>query len=348
VNETAEKKYTVAHLRERIKQGNTKRSTSITADKVPANIILEQQKINKLEDLRAEIDRGISFHQKKLDQHKTDKVRVAEVIKHKPKDNKTLGKVGFRDWTSRDFNIQQGCLNNCLYCYAKADGYRRQQVALDSWEDQFIRRHDVEKLHKLYPGLIGFPSTHDITPENLDDYLYVLGKLLRAGNEVLIVSKPRLDCIKAICAASLFFKDEILFRFTIGAMDNEILGFWEPNAPGYEERRACLEFAYNQGFRTSVSMEPMLDTQRIGKQIADLRQFVREDIWLGTMRHLTAIKKDADGDLLSKIVEVEAEQTMERLIPIYLKYQDDPQIKWKTEVLEEIETHIQQNGEAAK
>jgi DNA repair photolyase len=350
VNETAEKKYTVVRLREIIKEGKTKRPTFISADNVPANNILEQQKINKLEDLRDEIDQGISFHQKKLDQHKTDKVRVDEVIKHKPKDNKTLGKVGFRDWTSRDFNIQQGCLNNCLYCYAKADGYRRQQVALDSWEDQIIRRHDVEKLHKLYPGLIGFPSTHDITLENLDDYLYVLGKLLRAGNEVLIVSKPRLVCIKAICAASLFFKDEILFRFTIGAMDNDVLGFWEPNAPGYEERRDCLEFAFNQGFRTSVSMEPMLDKPRIDDQIEDLRKYVKvkEHIWLGTMGHLTAMKKDADEDLLSKIVEVEAEQTMERLLPIYQKYKDDLQIKWKTKVLEEIEAHIQQKGEAAK
>ncbi len=275
-------------------------------------------------------------------------IRVDEVIKQKPKDNKTLPKVGFRDWTSHNVNIQTGCLNNCLYCYAKAQAYRRQQVALGSWTDQIIRRHDVEKPRGLYPGFVGFPSTHDITPENLDDYLYVLGKLLRAGNEVLIVSKPRLDCIKAICAASLFFKDEILFRFTIGAMDNDILGFWEPNAPVYEERRACLEFAYNQGFRTSVSMEPMLDTPRIEEQIADLRQFVREDIWLGTMNHLEQIKEGADDELAAAIAKVEAGQTVEMLTAIDQTYKKDyPLIKWKTDALKKIKGK-QQNGEAAK
>jgi len=266
-----------------------------------------------------------------------------------------LGKGHFQDWTKskNNFNICTGCKNDCLYCYMKPINARNPKLKQPAdWHNWEIRPKDVDKAYGLKDGLVGFPSSHDIFPEILEDYLTVLGKLLRAGNKVLIVSKPRLDCIKAICAASLFFKDEIFFRFTIGAMDNDILGFWEPNAPVYEERRACLEFAYNQGFRTSVSMEPMLDSPRIEEQIADLRQFVRKDenIWLGTMNYmnyLKQIKEGADDGLTAAINKVEAGQTVEMLTAIYQTYKDDPLIRWKTEALKII-TGKQQKGEAAK
>jgi hypothetical protein len=67
----------------------------------------------------------------------------------------------------------------------------------------------VDTPQQLRDGLVGFPSSHDIFPEILDPYLFVLGKLLRAGNEVLIVTKPNIECISAICAVSQFFKDKL-------------------------------------------------------------------------------------------------------------------------------------------
>jgi DNA repair photolyase len=207
-------------------------------------------------------------------------------------------------------------------------------VALGSWADQIIRRHDVDKYRNLYHGLVGFPSTHDITANNLNDYLYVLGKLLRAGNEVLIVSKPRLECIKEICEACRFFKDKILFRFTIGAMDNDILRFWEPNAPAYEERKACLEYAFDKDFRTSVSMEPLLAINQADQMIADLYFSASEDIWIGPMNHLNEMKKDADADLLAKIAKIEAGQTPQALRNLYDSCKGDPLIRWKTGALD--------------
>ena len=33
-------------------------------------------------------------------------------------------------------------------------------------------------------------------------------------------------------------------RFSIGACDDQILSFWEPNAPNFEERKQCLKYAY--------------------------------------------------------------------------------------------------------
>jgi len=260
------------------------------------------------------------------------------------------GKGRFQDWTKNNVNFCTGCKNDCIYCYMKPFNARNPKLKQPAdWHNWEIRTEDVEKAYGLKDGWVGFPSSHDIFPEILDAYLTVLGKLLRAGNQVLIVSKPRIDCIKPICEACHFFKDKIIFRFTIGAMDDGILGFWEPNAPGYQERRDCLEFAYDQGFRTSVSMEPMLDTPRIDEQIADLRKFVRKDenIWLGTMNYLKQIKEGAGDDLTAAIEKVEAGQTVEMLTPIYQKYKDDPLIEWKTDAKEKI-TGKQQNGKAAK
>lgn len=93
---------------------------------------------------------------------------------------------------------------------------------------------------------------------------------LHAGNKVLVVSKPHLECIRAICERFDLVKDQILFRFTIGACDDQILSYWEPNAPRYDERKQCLFYAYQAGLRTSVSVEPMLDSANIDALISDL------------------------------------------------------------------------------
>jgi DNA repair photolyase len=250
-----------------------------------------------------------------------------------PEAENSTPKKGFRDWTDpkNNVNICTGCANDCRYCYAKSMAIRFNRLKNGDWGKMVVRKADVEKNRKRHSGIVGFPSSHDIFPFNLDDYLTVLGKLLRADNEVLIVSKPRKDCIKPICDACRFFKDKILFRFTIGAMDNAVLDFWEPHAPTYEERKACLKYAYDAGFRTSVSMEPMLDTVEIEQLIARLRPYVNRDIWLGTMNHLNALKKDADDTLITEIAKVEAGQSLEMLTAIYQLFKNDDQIKWKSE-----------------
>jgi hypothetical protein len=92
----------------------------------------------------------------------------------------------------------------------------------------------------------------------------------------------------------------------------------EPNAPKYKERKTCLEYATKNGFRTSASMEPMLDTPNIQSLIKDLEPLVNEDIWLGTMQHISWIKKGADGKLIGMLNVIKSRQTPETLGPKYL------------------------------
>jgi hypothetical protein len=41
-----------------------------------------------------------------------------------------------------------------------------------------------------------FPSSHDISPKNADLAIGFLEKMLKAGNDVLVVSKPHLDVVE--------------------------------------------------------------------------------------------------------------------------------------------------------
>ena len=156
---------------------------------------------------------------------------------------------GTQEWSVKTINCCTGCSHDCRYCYAKGMAVRFKQVTESQWPLERIRPKDVTMPHKKYDGQVMFPSSHDITPNNLDACLTVLKNLLDAGNRVLVVSKPHLVCIKEICERFESFKKRILFRFTIGACDDRILSYWEPNAPVYDERKHSLITHTSQDFR---------------------------------------------------------------------------------------------------
>jgi DNA repair photolyase len=103
-----------------------------------------------------------------------------------------------------------------------------------------------------------FPTTHDITPTTLDLSRQVLRELTSRGNRVLIVSKPHLECVEALCADLRDVRPLVQFRFTIGTNDAAVARFWEPGAPAPAERIEALLSAFLSGFQTGVSMEPLL------------------------------------------------------------------------------------------
>jgi DNA repair photolyase len=206
---------------------------------------------------------------------------------------------------------------------------RFKQVTAAQWPHEQIRPKDVSKIHKKYDGQVMFPSSHDITPNNLDACLTVMKNLLVTGNRVLVVSKPHLECIKAICEVFEPFKDQILFRFTIGACDDRILSYWEPNAPGYNERKQCLTYAYQTGFQTSVSVEPMLDSANIDNLISELLPYVTDSIWIGKMNHLGRFGKNADTVLQQAIQKIRRDQTKGKIRAIYHRHKNNPKIRWK-------------------
>jgi len=213
-------------------------------------------------------------------------------------------------------------------------------VTAAQWPLERIRMYDVNRKHKKYSGRVMFPSSHDITPTNVNACMTVLGKLLEAGNEVLIVSKPHLDCIRAICDEFKSFRNildvfegyhryRMVFRFTIGACDDRILSIWEPNAPKYAERKAALKYAYKAGFQTSVSVEPMLDSANIDALVSDLLPYVTDAIWIGEMNHIGRFSKFATVPIQNELNRIKAGQIHSVIRNIYNRYQGNQMIKWK-------------------
>jgi hypothetical protein len=239
--------------------------------------------------------------------------------------------VGTNEWAVKTVNCCNGCSNDCRYCYARGMGLRFKRTSYEDWGNCQIRQKDVVRKHPKYDGRVMFPSSHDITPDNFQACHTVLGNLLKAGNEVLIVSKPYVESIKAICSDYAEYRDNIMFRFTIGACDNNTLSFWEPGAPSYEERKAALKYAHDAGFETSVSAEPMLDSGHIVELVEDLTPYISHSLWIGKMNYLHNVNIESP-DVELELEWIKASQKDESIMAIYDSLKDHPIIRWKDSI----------------
>lgn len=194
---------------------------------------------------------------------------------------------GTKEWADKNINCVKGCANNCRYCYAKMMAKRFGRCTEDTWKNMEIRAQVVEKTFHKYDGRVMFPSSHDIVdiPEIKDACFTVLEKLLSVENEVLVTTKPSLSVTKDIIENFQKYQPQLQFRFTITSKNNELLSFWEPNAPSYEERVESLILAYKEGFKTSVSIEPFLDNEP-QLLIHEVAPYVTESIWIGPMNYI--------------------------------------------------------------
>ena len=241
---------------------------------------------------------------------------------------------GTTEWAASNVNILKGCSNDCKYCYSKEMAIRFKRKTPDSWKNEDVNWLSVNKSITRREGFIMFPSTHDITPTHLDLTVDYLKRVLSRGNKLLIVSKPSYICIQRICDLFGGFKDRILFRFTIGSASSSTLRFWEPNAPDYEERKRALIYAFEAGFQTSISCEPMLD-DKVDRVIDDVSQFVTDAIWIGKMNFVIR-RLRTNGQLTTENM-VAAEQLLrwqsdDAIKALYERYKDNPLIKWKESI----------------
>lgn len=242
--------------------------------------------------------------------------------------------TGTREWADSNVNFITGCTNDCKYCFAKAMAVRDKRTTPEDWKTEKVREHSLNKSLGKKAGTIMFPSSHDITPQHLPQALQMLKKLLSAGNEVLIVTKPHLECVKALCSELGNYKNQIIFRFTIGSADSTVLKFWEPNAPSFEERLGSLKLAFTEGYKTSVSCEPLLD-DNIGAVVAAVTPYVTDSIWIGKANRLRAQLKlngHSDASTTDRANELLACQSDENILALWEKDKGNPLIRWKDSI----------------
>lgn len=244
-------------------------------------------------------------------------------------------KTGTREWAEDTINIQLGCEHDCRYCYARTMAVRFNRLFGD-WSKPIINQKAVDKDYGKREGVIMFPSTHDITPNNISECLCVILKLLDAGNQVLIVSKPHIGCISLICERLAEYKKQIMFRFTIGSTRDDVLSFWEPGAPNFKMRMDSLKYAHFKGYRTSVSAEPYLDAD-VEHLYIRCFSYVTDSFWIGTLRQFkkrvdkSKISVEQMYDYVRPLLECQSRAAVLRL---HEKLAGRPLIKWKDSIRE--------------
>ena len=243
--------------------------------------------------------------------------------------------TGTAEWSEHTENICRGCPNNCLYCYAAHNANRFKQRTRSEWDREELTKKALIPSYPKRKGVVMFPSAHDITPFNLDAYIRVARLILQSGNQLLIVSKPRIDCISTLITALSGFKDQILFRLTIGTMSAKTSKFWEPGAPEPLERLSSLRLAYLSGYKTSVSMEPLLGGLADARAVlSEVCPYVTETIWIGKMNKIRRRVDMSDPVTVAAVEEIEKAQSDDNILKMYQELQGNPAIRWKDSIKE--------------
>jgi DNA repair photolyase len=262
---------------------------------------------------------------------------AAKRIRHtKQPVTKRTGKAahGTQEWATHNVNIQTGCEHDCKYCYAKSMAIRFKRSTSRSWKTPELHQGKVALAHRKRDGKTMFPTTHDITPLNIDACTDVIFKMLTAGNEVLIVTKPHLPCVKHLCSKLTPYRKQILFRFTIGTINDAVMRFWEPDTTSFGERLECLKYAFFESFNTSVSSEPMLDGE-IDKVVEAVKPYVTDAIWLGRVNQIKqALSHNCPNDKDARMMaeELMAVQTDKWVSDLYDRHRADSKVKWKDSI----------------
>ena len=245
-----------------------------------------------------------------------------------------MTKTGTHEWSTVSRNIQKGCGDNdCLYCYAREMALRFHHIGnVAEWTKPAINRKAMLNTKKV-DGVVMFPSTHDIYEWNMTECTEFILNNLKNGNKMLIVSKPRMNCIYYLCERLQDHKSQIKFRFTIGSADDSVLKFWEPGAPGYLERVHCVHHAHAEGYQTSISCEPYLD-DTIYSIIREVEELVTDTIWIGRMNKFeqrvdTSKWGDREWGYAHKMFDA---QTDDAVLKLHEHFKDNEKVKWKDSI----------------
>jgi DNA repair photolyase len=241
--------------------------------------------------------------------------------------------TGAGEWAGYNCNIGTGCSHGCLYCYAEKMAKRFNRVEnYEAWLIESLRESSTAKCKK-YPNWVMFPTTHDITPAYLPAYCCHLYNILKVGNKVVLVTKPHRLSIEAICSEFSSFRDNMIIRFTIGGLDNDALRVWEPGAPSLQERLWCLKYAFEKGFRTSISCEPMLvSCEEAERMYYSLEPLVTENIWFGKMNNVGSFTKHSDSEIAIRAAALKNSYKDDSIIQFVGKMTDLPKVEWKDSV----------------
>lgn len=240
--------------------------------------------------------------------------------------------TGTREWSQHSANLKVlGCSHGCKYCYGREMALRYKRICTaDEWTtERFLG--ETEPLLKKQ-GIVMFPTVSDISPTYLGAAIKFLIPTLKNENQVLIVIKPHLECVKALCRELKQFKPQIMFRFTITTIDPNISKFWEPGAPLPRERVNSLRYAFKNGFATSVSVEPMLCGPKLACEMFYLLSpMVTDTIWFGKMNKI-AQRVHVQPTNRKYVRLIKMQQTDDNIRKLYNTLKSEQKVRWKDSI----------------
>lgn len=242
---------------------------------------------------------------------------------------------GTKEWADQNANCLLGCSNACRYCYACNMAAHYGRTTRETWKEMKVNKKALLKTYKKTKGRWMFPTSHDITDdmEVMAACFIVLEKLLKNGNQVLVTTKPRIAVVQKIDGFFSQHKNQIQFRFTITSVNDDLLKFWEPNAPRFKERMESLKFAFKKGYKTSVSIEPFLDYDP-GQLVEVVEPFCTESLWIGKMNYIARI--GIPNEHLPFYDAVRRNYELDHLKEIYDRLKRHPKVRFKDSIINKL------------
>ena len=93
------------------------------------------------------------------------------------------------------------------------------------------------------------------------------------------------------------------------------------------ERLAALRLAYQLGFQTSVSCEPLLESTRAQELFEKVKPYVTETVWFGCMNQIE--RRVVSGTDPAEIERIGAGQRIEVIRANYEALKYEPAVRWK-------------------
>lgn len=248
---------------------------------------------------------------------------------------------GTNDWDVETVNCFTGCTYGCRYCWAMLLAEKRGYGSRETWGTMRPQRGVGRRNHPKYRRRVMFPSTHDIPDIRGVKRICFreLGQLLRAGNPVLIGTKPNPKVIGEIMERFERYKDRIEFMFTITTLDPETRQFWEPGAPSIDDRIEATELVDEAGWNISISNEPMLDPSP-EPVVKAVEKYVTGNIWIGPMNYIEKMRfTEEEQPWVDEAKRISDPRYVEEL---YLTWKDYPKVRFKDE--DKIIKRLKQRG----
>lgn len=182
------------------------------------------------------------------------------------------GKAG--EYAAWACNLYTGCSNDCAYCYCKkgplASVWTPEPRLKKCFKNEehaytvFLKELDENILSLKEKGLFFSFTTDPFLPQSRAFTWNCILTAIAKGIPVSVLTK-RADFVDIIGVDKWIRHDRLAFGFTLTGRDD-----LEPNASTNGERIAAMKRLHDMGFRTFVSLEPVINADSSAECLSEI------------------------------------------------------------------------------